>query len=267
MVMELAANLFGFSLTVAPERWLETVPFAAGVLGILVLHEVGHRWMAGKYAVRLSPAFLVPTLGLGTLGSLNRIESPVPSRKALFDIAIAGPAFGGIASLAMLGLGLTMSGQATDLYLPSALFKSSILVGGISRLFLGTQLQGEVVGLHPLAVMGWLGLLITALSLIPAGQLDGGRIVQAVYGRKVAGRTTFFSIALLALAALGNQIALYWALVILLIAREPERPARDDITETDGQRDALALLALFLMAMMLLPVAPALAGRFGIGLT
>ncbi|MGK7911467.1 MAG: site-2 protease family protein [Synechococcus sp.] len=265
MVMELAANLFGFSLTVNPERWWETIPFAAGVLGTLGLHEFGHRWMAGKYRVRLSPAFLIPTLGLGTLGSLNRIESPVPHRKALFDIAFAGPALGGLSSLLLLGLGLILTGQPSDLYLPGTLFQSSLLVGGLSRLVLGSQLQAEVVGIHPLVAIGWLGLLVTALSLLPAGQLDGGRMVQAVYGRKIAGRTTFVSIAFLALAALGNQVALYWALLILLIARDTERPPQDEITETDSLRDALALVALFAMAIMLLPVAPIVAERFGIG--
>ncbi|MEL7477032.1 MAG: site-2 protease family protein, partial [Cyanobacteria bacterium J06555_12] len=266
MVMELAANLFGFSLTVNPERWWETVPFATGVLGTLGLHEFGHRWMAGKYRVRLSPAFLIPTLGLGTLGSLNRIESPVPHRKALFDIAIAGPALGGLSSLVLLAIGLLLTGQPSDLYVPGVLFQSSLLVGGLSRSILGPQLQAEVVGIHPLVAVGWLGLLVTALSLLPAGQLDGGRMVQAVYGRKIADRTTFVSIAFLALAALGNQVALYWALLILLIARDTERPPQDEITETDSRRDVLALVALFAMAVMLLPVAPIVAERFGIGL-
>ncbi|MEO0355863.1 MAG: site-2 protease family protein [Cyanobacteria bacterium P01_A01_bin.3] len=266
MVMELAANLFGFSLTVNPERWWETVPFATGVLGTLGLHEFGHRWMAGKYRVRLSPAFLIPTLGLGTLGSLNRIESPVPHRKALFDIAIAGPALGGLSSLVLLAIGLLLTGQPSDLYVPGVLFQSSLLVGGLSRSILGPRLQAEVVGIHPLVAVGWLGLLVTALSLLPAGQLDGGRMVQAVYGRKIAGRTTFVSIAFLALAALGNQVALYWALLILLIARDTERPPQDEITETDSRRDVLALVALFAMAVMLLPVAPIVAERFGIGL-
>ncbi|MEM8714833.1 MAG: site-2 protease family protein, partial [Cyanobacteria bacterium P01_G01_bin.4] len=78
--------------------------------------------------------------------------------------------------------------------------------------------------------------------------------------------TTFVSIAFLALAALGNQVALYWALLILLIARDTERPPQDEITETDSRRDVLALVALFAMAVMLLPVAPIVAERFGIGL-
>lgn len=257
--LEVGANLLGFRVLDAPGRWVEALPVAAGIFAILLVHETGHRWMAGKYGVRLSPAFVIPSLGIGTLGSLNRIQSPVPSRKALFDIAFAGPAASGILSLLVLLAGLKLSGSE-GLYVPTEIFRSSILVGTLARLVLGSQLQAELVPIHPFVAVGWIGLAITALSLLPAGQLDGGRIVQAVYGRKTAARATFITLIALAVAAISNVLALYWALLILFIAREPERPPQDEITETDGQRDALALLALFLMVMTLLPIAPALAG-------
>ncbi|MFT0788104.1 site-2 protease family protein [Synechococcus sp. H55.10] len=257
--LEVGANLLGFRLLESPGRWVEALPVAAGIFAILLVHETGHRWMAGKYGVRLSPAFVIPSLGIGTLGSLNRIQSPVPNRKALFDIAFAGPAAGGLLSLVVLLVGLKLSGSG-GLYVPTEIFRSSILVGTLARLVLGSQLQAELVPIHPFVAVGWIGLAITALSLLPAGQLDGGRIVQAVYGRKTAARATVITLIALAVAAISNVLALYWALLILFIAREPERPPQDEITETDGQRDALALLALFLMVMTLLPIAPALAG-------
>ncbi|MFQ3583842.1 MAG: site-2 protease family protein [Cyanobacteriota bacterium] len=257
--LEVGANLFGFRLLDAPGRWVEALPVSVGILATLLVHEAGHRWMAGKYGVRLSPAFVIPSFGIGTLGSLNRIESPVPNRKALFDIAFAGPAAGGLLSLLVLLVGLVLSGSA-GLYVPTDLFRSSILVGTLARLVLGSEFQSEVIAIHPLVAVGWIGLGITALSLLPAGQLDGGRIVQAVYGRKTAARATFITLIALAVASFSNVLALYWALLILFIAREPERPPQDEISETDGQRDALALLALFLMVMTLLPIAPALAG-------
>lgn len=257
--LEVGANLLGFRLLDAPGRWVEALPVAAGIFAILLVHETGHRWMAGKYGVRLSPAFVIPSLGIGTLGSLNRIQSPVPNRKALFDIAFAGPAASGILSLLVLLAGLKLSGSE-GLYVPTEIFRSSILVGTLARLVLGSEFQSELIPIHPFVAVGWIGLAITALSLLPAGQLDGGRIVQAVYGRKTAARATFITLIALAVAAISNVLALYWALLILFIAREPERPPQDEITETDGQRDALALLALFLMVMTLLPIAPALAG-------
>ncbi|MFS8883098.1 site-2 protease family protein [Synechococcus sp. R55.3] len=257
--LEVGANLLGFRLLDAPGRWVEALPVAAGIFAILLVHETGHRWMAGKYGVRLSPAFVIPSLGIGTLGSLNRIQSPVPNRKALFDIAFAGPAASGILSLLVLLAGLKLSGSG-GLYVPTEIFRSSILVGTLARLVLGSEFQSELIPIHPFVAVGWIGLAITALSLLPAGQLDGGRIVQAVYGRKTAARATFITLIALAVASFSNVLALYWALLILFIAREPERPPQDEITETDGQRDALALLALFLMVMTLLPIAPALAG-------
>jgi len=106
-----------------------------------------------------------------------------------------------------------------------------------------------------LTVIGWLGLVITALNLMPAGQLDGGRIVQAIYGRKTAGRTTVATLIVLAIA-LANPLALYWAIVIVFLQRDLERPSLNELTEPDDARAALGLLVLFLMVATLLPLTP-----------
>ncbi len=257
--MEVGANVLGFRLVDNWQGWPLALPFSAGILGILLVHEAGHRWMAGRYGVRLSPAFVIPSFGIGILGSLNRIESPVPTRKALFDIAFAGPAVGGLVSLLVLVLGLLASGGDGDLLVPTGLLSNSVLVASLARLVLGSAVEGEVIGIHPLVAIGWISLGVTALSLLPAGQLDGGRMVQAVYGRKLAGRATFVSLALLGVAALSNALALYWALLILFVAREAERPPQNELTPTDDLRDGLTLVSLLLVAMVLLPVPPALA--------
>lgn len=139
------------------------------------------------------------------------------------------------------------------------------MVGTLSRVILGSTLQSAIVDIHPLVVIGWLGLVITALNLMPAGQLDGGRIVQAIYGRKIAGRATVATLIVLALVSLGTPLAMYWAIVILFLQRDLERPSLNEISEPDDARAALGLLALFLMVATLLPLTPALAGRLGIG--
>jgi membrane-associated protease RseP (regulator of RpoE activity) len=257
--LEIGANLWGFSLFNFSSRWLQALPFMSGVIGILLLHELGHRWMANRYGVKLSPPFFIPSVGIGTLGTLNRLETPTPTRKALFDIAIAGPAVSGVLSLVILFLGLWLSPEQGSIPLSSNFFRSSILVGTLTHAFLDDQLLSGVVLVHPLVVVGWISLAITALSLLPAGQLDGGRIVQAIYGRKTAARATFITLIVLGLGAITNPLALYWALLILFIAREPERPPLNEISETDEGRDALALFSLFLMALTLLPVPPGLA--------
>lgn len=246
-------------------RSAEVWPFAAGIWAFLIAHELAHQVMAKRYKVRFSWPYFLPALQLGSFGAFNRFESLLPNRKALFDIAFAGPAAGGLISLTMLILGLLLSHPGSFFEIPAEFFKGSLLVGTLAKVVLGDALQQPLVDVHPLSVLGWLGLVVTALNLMPAGQLDGGRIVQAIYGRKVAGRTTVATLIVLSLVALLNPLSLYWAIVILFLQRNLERPAQDDITEPDDARAALGLLALFLMLATLIPLSPGLAGRLGIG--
>ncbi|PPS41165.1 site-2 protease family protein [Chroococcidiopsis sp. TS-821] len=263
--LEAGGILLGFDFFTNWQRFSEPLPIAAGILAILLTHELGHRLLARRYQVRLSPPFFLPTLQIGAFGAITRFQSILPNRKVLFDIAFAGPAFGGVLSFAMLVLGLILSRPESLFQVPTEFFQGSILVGTIARVILGSALQQNVVAVHPLTVIGWLGLVITALNLMPAGQLDGGRIVQAIYGRKTAGRTTIATLIVLAIASFANPLALYWAVIIIFLQRDLERPSQNELSEPDDARAALGLLALFLMVATLLPLTPALAGRLGIG--
>lgn len=261
---EAAGILLGFDLSTDVTRWPETAAIASGLILILAAHEIAHRWMAHRYQVRLSPPFFLPAWQLGSLGALFRFESLLKNRSVLFDIALAGPAAGGIVSFIFLIVGLSLSHQG-GLPIQANFFQGSVLVGTLARAVLGDALQQPYIEVHPLVIIGWLGLVINAINLMPAGQLDGGRILQAIYGRKVTGRATIITILFLVLASLVNPLALYWAIVILFLQRDLERPALNELTEPNDARAALALLALFLMAATLLPLTPALAGRLGIG--
>ena len=263
--LETGGLLQGFDVFTAPARYQEVIPIALGILAVLVVHEIGHRLLAQRYQVRLSPPFFLPTLQIGAFGAITKIESLLPNRKVLFDIALAGPAAGGIVSLLMLLSGLILSHPGSLFQVPSQFFSGSILVGTLAKVVLGSAVNQPLVDVHPLTVIGWLGLVITALNLMPAGQLDGGRIVQAIYGRKTAGRTTIATVIVLGIASFANPLALYWAVVILFLQRDLERPSLNELTEPDDARAALALLALFLTIATLLPITPALAGRLGIG--
>ena len=263
--LEAGAILQGFDLVQEFSRWTAALPFLLGLVVVLVSHEIGHWVLANRYGVRLSPPYLLPTWQIGSFGSLTRFESLLANRSVLFDIALAGPAAGGLVSLGMLIIGLVLSHPGSLFQLPSSFFQGSVLVGTLAKAVLGSALQEPLVDVHPLTVFGWLGLVITALNLMPAGQLDGGRVVQAVYGRKTAGRTTVITLILLALVTLANPLALYWAAIILILQRNLERPCLDDITEPDDARAALGLLALFLALAVLMPLTPSLAGRLGIG--
>jgi membrane-associated protease RseP (regulator of RpoE activity) len=263
--METAGLFLGFDLFSTPDRALETLPIAGSILLILGVHELGHRWSARQHDVRLSPPFFIPTWQIGSFGALTRFESLLPNRNVLFDVAFAGPVAGGVLSLFMLVVGLLLSHQGSLFQVPTEFFQGSILVGTLARVVMGPALQEPLVDIHPLTIVGWLGLVITAINLMPAGQLDGGRIVQSIYGRKVAKRTTIATLIVLALATLANPLALYWAIVILFLQRDLERPSLNELSEPDDARAALGLLALFLMAATLLPLTPGLAGRLGIG--
>jgi membrane-associated protease RseP (regulator of RpoE activity) len=263
--LEASGILQGFDLLTTPEKWSQSWPFATAVFAILVVHELGHWFMAQRREVKLSWPFFIPTWEIGSFGAITRIESILPNRSVLFDVALAGPAAGGLLSFAMLIVGLVISHPGSAFQIPVAFFQGSVLVGTLAKIVLGSALGESLVDVHPLVLVGWLGLVITALNLLPAGQLDGGRIVQAIYGRKIAGRATVITLVILSLASLANPLALYWAVLILFLQRTQERPALNELVEPDDARAALGLLALFLALATLLPLTPTLAGRLGIG--
>ena len=263
--LETAGLLLGFDLFSAPQRFRETLAIGGGFLAILATHELGHWLMARRHQVKLSVPFLMPTWQIGSFGAITRFESLLRNRIQLFDIALAGPAAGGIVSLTLLVSGLLLSHPGSIFKVPTQFFEGSILVGTLARVVMGTAVHQPTIDVHPLVILGWLGLVVTAINLMPAGQLDGGRIVQAIYGRKTLGNTTIATIVVLAIAGLVNPLAIYWAVVILVLQRSLERPSLNELTEPDDARAALGLLALFLMVITLLPLTPSLAGRLGFG--
>ncbi|MDY6781718.1 MAG: site-2 protease family protein [Cyanobacteriota bacterium] len=267
--IEAAALLLGFDWFSELGRYAEALPVAAGLWLILAAHEIGHWWLARRNDVRLSLPFFIPSWQIGSFGALTRFQSLLPNRSVLLDIALAGPAAGGIVSLAMLVVGLILSHPGSVFQLPTQFFQGSVLVGVLAKTVLGDALQTPTLDVHPLVVLGWLGLTITALNLMPAGQLDGGRMIQAIYGRKTARRTTIATLVVLAIVAIAipnNPIPLYWGIIILFLQRDLERPSLNELTEPNDTRAVLALVALFLMLAMLIPLSPALAGRLGIGI-
>ena len=266
--LEAASLLLGFDLFSDFGRYVEAIPLSIGLWIVLIAHELGHWLVAKRYQIRLSIPFFLPTWQIGSFGAITRFESLLPDRKALFDIAFAGPAAGGLLSLILLILGLVLSHSGSLFQLPTEFFRGSILVGTLAKTILGSALEASIVDIHPLVVVGWLGLVITSLNLLPAGKLDGGRIIHAIYGRKTARRSTITTLIILGIVAIfnpGNPIPLYWAILILFLQRDLERPAMNELSEPDDTRAAWGLLSLFLMLATLIPLSSSLAGRLGIG--
>ena len=264
--LSLGGLVAGIPVIQTPQEYLVGLPFALGLGVILVIRELAMRLTASNYKVKMSLPFLLPSSQLGSFGAFSRMLSPLPNRTALFDIAIAPALASGLLSLMLLLIGLRLSAIGMgSIDIPSQIFQASVLAGTLAKLFLGDALQVSFISIHPLVILGWLGSVITALNLMPAGQLDGGRIVQAIYGRRTASSTTILTLICLVIATVINPLALYWGGLILILLRDLERPMLNELSEVDGDREALGVVALFWMLIALLPLTSSVAERLGIG--
>lgn len=247
------------------------LPLAYGVLGVQLFHEIGHFLAAFPKNVKLSIPYFIPNITLGSFGAITQFKSILPDRKTKVDISIAGPFAGAALSVSMFAVGLLLSttSYATGdlVQVPSMLFQGSLLLGLISRAFLGyTAMHAATVSIHPLVIAGWCGLTTTAFNLLPVGCLDGGRAVQGAFGKNALvafGLTTY---TLLGLGVLGGPLSLPWGLYVLICQRTPEKPCLNDVTEVGTWRKAIVVAATFLVVLTLLPVWDELAEELGIGL-
>jgi membrane-associated protease RseP (regulator of RpoE activity) len=158
---------------------------AVSLLGILLVHEAGHYIASRLHRVPASLPFFVPLpfLGFGTLGAVITMNDRIRSRKALLDIGAAGPIAGMVVALPILYVGLRMS-EVTPLGKDGYIQEGqSILYWLMKRVAVGPIPEGSDVMLHPMAFAGWGGLFLTMLNLLPWGQLDGGHIAFALFGK------------------------------------------------------------------------------------
>lgn len=243
------------------------LPYAVSLMMILAVHELGHYITARRYRIRATLPYFIPVppapiFPFGTFGAFIQMRSPVPNRKALFDVGIAGPLAGLIVTIPILTWGLAQSTVAT-LTEESSLLNfesfnpaSSFLVLLLSKIALGGDLTSRTaLALHPVAIAGLLGVVVTALNLMPVGQLDGGHVVHAMFGQRMG--ATIGQVARLLILALSfiQPEFLIWAIILLLMPIIDE-PALNDVSELDNKRDFLGLIALGLLVLIILPAPP-----------
>jgi membrane-associated protease RseP (regulator of RpoE activity) len=249
---------------------LQGLPYSLGLIAILGLHEFSHYFTAVKYKIKTTLPYFIPfPFFLGTFGAFIQMRSPVPTRKALFDVAVAGPLGGIIIAIPLLFWGLSLSeivpltNQSSLLNFQALNPQFSFFLSIVAKLALGSNLiAGKAIHLHPLAVAGYVGIIVTALNLMPVGQLDGGHIVHAMYGQKTAiiiGQLTRLFMFILALV---QPDFLLWAIILLLMPVS-DQPALNDVTELDNKRDLLGLFSLALLLSILLPLPEAVARWWG----
>ncbi|KAJ7526501.1 hypothetical protein O6H91_16G009200 [Diphasiastrum complanatum] len=247
------------------------LPLSYGVFGVQLFHEVGHRLVAAPRKVKLGIPYLIPNITLGSFGAITQFKSICPDRAAKFDISMAGPFAGAVLSSAMLGVGLLLSTSPASsgdlIQIPSLVFQGSLLLGLISRGALGYDLMhAATVGVHPLTIAGWCGLTTTAFNLLPVGCLDGGRAMQAAFGKTALSVSGVITYLLLGLGVLGGPLSLPWGLYILIVQRSPEKLCLNDVTGVGPWRKAALALSLVLVGVTLLPLWDSLAEELGIGL-
>ncbi|MFM7572837.1 MAG: site-2 protease family protein [Snowella sp.] len=258
------AEMSGVTPEQLQDNWMvlfQGLPYSFGVIAILGVHELSHYFTAVHYRVRTTLPYFIPIpFFLGTFGAFIQMRSPIPHRKALFDVAIAGPLGGLGIALPLLFWGLSLSEvvplpeKSTMLQFNALDLRFSLLFALISKLAMGaTFIKGTAIDLHPLAIAGYIGLIVTALNLMPVGQLDGGHIIHAMLGQRAA-------IAIGQIARIGMIILVFverdyflWAILLLLMPVS-DQPALNDVTELDNRRDFLGVFSMAILVMILLPL-------------
>jgi membrane-associated protease RseP (regulator of RpoE activity) len=234
-----------------PELLLDGLPYSLTLLLILLAHEFGHYFACRYHGVLCTLPFFMPAPSfIGTFGAFIRFRSPLKSRRELFDVGIAGPLAGFIFLLPALGIGLALSRIVPGLgESGEARLGLPLAVQWVGEwLFPGANLAD--LNMHPVARAAWVGLLATALNLLPVGQLDGGHVVYSWLGERHRW-VSMTTIGALALMGFLFWPWFFWAGVLLLVGRR-HFPVYDD-EQLDGKRKALLVVAVLIFALAFMP--------------
>lgn len=189
----------------------DAVAFSLALLFILGSHEMGHYYYGKKYGVDITPPYFIPAppfiSPIGTFGAFIKIKSPISTKKALFDIGVAGPIAGILATIPVLIIGIRMS-EVVDIAAQQSeggLFLGTpVIFSFMTTLVYGHIPEGYDLFVHPVAFAGWVGLFVTALNLIPSGQLDGGHVVYSLFSKKIHKYVSVSMIIILLIAGFGT---------------------------------------------------------------
>jgi membrane-associated protease RseP (regulator of RpoE activity) len=233
--------------------------FSTSLLTILTAHEMGHYLACRYYGVKATLPFFIPSpplLGAGTFGAFIKMQSPIPSRRALFDIGLAGPLAGFVALLPVAMMGLLTLQTAPPQSGPGVItFNDPLLFQMIAKLA-GASLANALPNSFYMAA--WIGLLVTSLNLMPVGQLDGGHGTFAVFGQrahKIIGRAAFVIVALMAVLGFvwhGSPGGFLYT-VLLAIMLKVRHPAPEEMEPLSRGRRIVAVVTLIVFALSFVP--------------
>jgi membrane-associated protease RseP (regulator of RpoE activity) len=245
------------------------LPFSIPLMLILFAHEMGHYLTSRRYGVDCSLPYFLPApfpsiFFIGTFGAFIRMRRLPRTRREMFDIGAAGPWAGFVVAVIATAIGLTRS-QVTPLDTSQGglFLGNSMLFWGVSRVMLGVDPNSVNVNVHPIALAGWIGLLVTAINLLPVGQLDGGHVVYSLLGgrwHRIVSRLAWIGCGLMVLVPYLFHLTffigwLFWfALLFLLGLRHPATSDTDMPLRGPRKIGAWATIVLFIITFIPVPV-------------
>ncbi|MEO8601137.1 MAG: site-2 protease family protein [bacterium] len=248
----------GYDVLTQPAHLLDGLPYAAALMSILLFHESGHYVLARLHRVEATLPFFIPAppvlFLIGTLGAFIRMRTLPRDRRALFDVGAAGPWAGMMIAVPVLILGLWLSEvkPAGPSDMGGLFLGDSLLFKALTWLVLGVSSADVTIVLHPVALAGWVGLLVTALNLLPVGQLDGGHVIYAALGGRWHRWISLGTVVTLVGFGIGGAGTwLVWAVLLTFLGlRHP--PLADTETPLDPRRRlaAVATVVMFVLTFM-----------------
>ncbi|MFQ5539309.1 MAG: site-2 protease family protein [Candidatus Binatia bacterium] len=238
-----------------PYQIASGLPFALTLMAILLVHEMGHYLMACYHGVQATLPYFIPAPSfIGTFGAFIRMKSPPMDRRSLFDVGAAGPLAGLVLAIPAVIVGLHLSTVSTDGGSGSGItLGSSIFLRFLSQLTLGLLPDEANIIMHPIGFAGWIGLFITALNLIPVGQLDGGHVTYALFGQRHiwVSRLGLAVILALGLTRYWDGWLLWGVLLLFMGVRHP--PTLDSYTPLDLKRKMIGWFVLLVLVVTFIP--------------
>ncbi len=248
-------------------------PYSFALLAILFCHEMGHYLFCKHYKVEVTlPYFIpffVPVFNPGTLGAFIKIRSPIPNKRALFDIGVAGPLAGFVVSIIVLVTGFSRLPDEAGIYsyisqihpLDTANFTmgNTLLYDWISSLFGGQRLPMNEMCHFPLIFAGWFGLLVTAINLMPIGQLDGGHITYAMFGDRarliaIATFALLIFLNIYLISSFNSYAWVLWCILILFFIRFRHPPTLNNFIQLDRKRKIIGWLSYLIFITCFSPM-------------
>jgi membrane-associated protease RseP (regulator of RpoE activity) len=230
------------------------VPFSFTLLMILGAHEFGHYFMSRRHHIDVTLPYFIPAPSfIGTFGAFIKMKSPIMDRRMLLDIGAAGPLAGLIVAVPFLLVGLHFSEISTETVDSGMNLGTSLLFSLLSWIVHGFIPDEANLVLHPVAFSGWIGLLVTSLNLLPAGQLDGGHVAYAVLGSKQRLVAKGVIVVLLVLGIFGWIGWLVWAAILVFMGIY-HPPVVYDWIPLDRRRKNVGWISLAIFVLTFTPI-------------